>query len=93
MKYATDLAGLRKETFYNTVRKCDYSPSLDYLDGLEIISCDYNELCNWMGKNTIGNPFTGSEKVEFNARINYSSRYTDIMLFKKANETAHKEVS
>lgn len=138
MKYATDLDGLRKETFYNTVRKCDYSPCLDYLDGVEVVSCDYRklfnkykdaqnvvflidppylstevgtytmtwglsdyldvlqtlvgtnyiyftsdkssimDLCNWMGKNnTVGNPFIGCERVEFNASVNYSSRYTD----------------
>lgn len=132
MKYATNLDGLRKETFYNTVRKCNYDLCLDYLDGLEVVSCDYRELfsrykdvpnvvflidppylstevgtytmnwglsdyldvlqtlvgtnyiyftsnkssiielCDWMGRNnTIGNPFTGSEKVEFNARMNY----------------------
>ena len=46
MKYATNLEELRKETFYNTVRKCDYNPCLDYLDGLEIVSCDYKELFN-----------------------------------------------
>ena len=154
MKYATDLDGLRKETFYNTVRKCDYSPCLDYLDGVEVVSCDYRklfnkykdaqnvvflidppylstevgtytmtwglsdyldvlqtlvgtnyiyftsdkssimDLCNWMGKNnTIGNPFIGCERVEFNASVNYSSRYTDIMLFKKADEPACKVAS
>ena len=154
MKYATDLTGLRKETFYNTVRKCDYSPCLDYLDGLKVISCDYKELfdkykdipnvvflidppylstevgtytmtwglsdyldvlqtlvstnyiyftsnkssiielCACIDKNnTIGNPFAGSEKVEFNAHINYNSSYTDIMLFKKADEPARKDAS
>lgn len=154
MKYATDLTGLRKETFYNTVCKCDYSPCLDYLDGLKVISCDYKELfdkykdipnvvflidppylstevgtytmtwglsdyldvlqtlvstnyiyftsnkssiielCAWIDKNnTIGNPFAGSEKVEFNAHINYNSSYTDIMLFKKADEPARKDAS
>ena len=154
MKYATDLDGLRKETFYNTVRKCDYSPYLDYLDGVEVVSCDYRklfnkykdaqnvvflidppylstevgtytmtwglsdyldvlqtlvgtnyiyftsdkssimDLCNWMGKNnTVGNPFIGCERVEFNASVNYSSRYTDIMLFKKADEPACKVAS
>ena len=154
MKYATDLTGLRKETFYNTVRKCDYSPCLDYLDGRKVISCDYKELfdkykdipnvvflidppylstevgtytmtwglsdyldvlqtlvstnyiyftsnkssiielCAWIDKNnTIGNPFAGSEKVEFNAHINYNSSYTDIMLFKKADEPARKDAS
>lgn len=154
MKYATNLDGLRKETFYNTVRKCNYDLCLDYLDGLEVVSCDYGELfsrykdvpnvvflidppylstevgtytmnwglsdyldvlqtlvgtnyiyftsnkssiielCDWMGRNnTIGNPFTGSEKVEFNARMNYSSSYTDIMLFKDADGTEYKEAA
>ena len=154
MKYATNLDGLRKETFYNTVRKCNYDLCLDYLDGLEVVSCDYRELfsrykdvpnvvflidppylstevgtytmnwglsdyldvlqtlvgtnyiyftsnkssiielCDWIGRNnTIGNPFTGSEKVEFNARMNYNSSYTDIMLFKDADGTEYKEAA
>ena len=154
MKYVTDLSGLRKETFYNTVRKCNYSPCLDYLDGLEVVSCDYRELfdkykdvpnvvflidppylstevgtytmnwglsdylnvlqtligtnyiyftsnkssiielCAWMDKNnTIGNPFAGSEKVEFNTHMNYNSSYTDIMLFKKADDHPIKMAS
>lgn len=154
MKYATDLETLRKETFYNTVRKCDYNLCLDYLDGIEVVSCDYKELfnkykntpnvvflidppylstdvgtytmtwglsdyldvlqtlvgtnyiyftsnkssiielCDWMGRNNaIGNPFAGSEKVEFNAHMNYSAHYTDIMLFKNADVTAYKEAS
>lgn len=154
MKYATNLDGLRKETFYNTVRKCNYDLCLDYLDGLEVVSCDYRELfdrykdvpnvvflidppylstevgtytmnwrlsdyldvlqalvgtnyiyftsnkssiielCDWMGRNnTIGNPFIGSEKVEFNAHMNYNSSYTDIMLFKNADGTESKEAA
>jgi hypothetical protein len=41
-------------------------------------------LCEWIGANkTIGNPFEGCTKREFNAHMNYSSGYTDIMLFKK----------
>lgn len=154
MKYATNLEELRKETIYNTVRKCDYNPCLDYLDGLEIVSCDYKELfnkykdmpdvvflidppylstevgtytmnwglsdyldvlqtlvgtnyiyftsnkssiielCDWIGKNNaLGNPFIGSEKVEFNAHMNYNSSYTDIMLYKKTDRSSYKEVS
>ncbi len=154
MKYATNLEELRKETFYNTVRKCDYNPCLDYLDGLEIVSCDYKELfnkykdmpdvvflidppylstevgtytmnwglsdyldvlqtlvgtnyiyftsnkssiielCDWIGKNNaLGTPFIGSEKVEFNAHMNYNSSYTDIMLYKKTDRSSYKEVS
>ncbi|MFR1274653.1 MAG: DNA adenine methylase [Parabacteroides merdae] len=152
MKYATNLEELRKETFYNTVRKCDYNPCLDYLDGLEIVSCDYKELfnkykdmpdvvflidppylstevgtytmnwglsdyldvlqtlvgtnyiyftsnkssiielCDWIGKNNaLGNPFIGSEKVEFNAHMNYNSSYTDIMLYKKQTDHPTKK--
>lgn len=154
MKYATNLDGLRKETFYNTVRKCNYDLCLDFLNGLEVVSCDYRELfrrykdvpnvvflidppylstevgtyimnwglsdyldvlqtlvgtnyiyftsnkssiielCDWMGRNnTIGNPFTGCEKVEFNAHMNYNSSYTDIMLFKNADGTEYKEAA
>lgn len=154
MKYATNLDGLRKETFYNTVRKCNYDLCLDFLNGLEVVSCDYRELfrrykdvpnvvflidppylstevgtytmnwglsdyldvlqtlvgtnyiyftsnkssiielCDWMDRNnTIGNPFTGSEKVEFNARMNYNSSYTDIMLFKDVDRTEYKEAA
>ena len=43
-KYCTSLDEMRKETFYNTVRKSDYDPATDYLDGLEITSCDYKVL-------------------------------------------------
>lgn len=44
MKYKTDLAGMRKETLYNNVRKADYAPCPEYLHGLEIVSCDYRQL-------------------------------------------------
>ena len=47
-----------------------------------------------MGRNnTIDNPFTGSEKIEFNAHMNYNSSYTDIMLFKKTDEAVYKTAS
>ena len=143
MKYCTSLAGLRKESFYNNIKKTDYPPCDDYLQGLEITSCDYRELfgrykdvpgvvflvdppylstevgtyqmrwglsdyldvltvlagttfiyftsnkssiielCDWMGRHPdMGNPFKDARKVEFNAHVNYSSSYTDIMLYK-----------
>ena len=44
MKYCTSLAGLRKESLYNNIKKADYPPCDDYLQGLEIVSCDYREL-------------------------------------------------
>lgn len=43
MKYATSLDGLRKQSLYNNIRKSQYSAE-GYLDGLEIVSCDYKEL-------------------------------------------------
>ena len=143
MKYCTSLDKLRKESFYNNIRTTDYPPCDDYLQGLEITSCDYKELferyrnvpgvvslvdppylstevgtyqmrwglsdyldvltvlagttfiyftsnkssiielCDWMGKHPdIGNPFKDTRRVEFNAHVNYSSSYTDIMLYK-----------
>lgn len=44
MKYCTSLDELRKESFYNNVRKADYPQCLDYLNGIEVVSCDYREL-------------------------------------------------
>jgi len=42
------------------------------------------ELTDWLEKNHGGdNPFTGSMRVDVNARMNHSSGYTDIMLYKK----------
>lgn len=44
MKYKMSIEGMRGETLYNNVRKYGYDPCLDYLAGLEIVSCDYREL-------------------------------------------------
>lgn len=66
----------------------------DYLDVLNVLrdkpfvyftsnKSSIIELCEWMGNNnTLGNPFKGCQKAEFNAHMNYSSKYTDIMLYK-----------
>ena len=67
----------------------------DYLDVLTLLSghsfvyftsnkSSILDLCDWIGRNiTMGNPFEQCTKVEFNANMNYSSTYTDIMLYKK----------
>ena len=44
MKYCTSLEKLRKESLYNNIKKADYPSCDDYLQGLEIVSCDYREL-------------------------------------------------
>ena len=151
MKYKLSVEEMSKEVLYNNIRKTGYPESLDYLEGLEIVSCDYKvvytqykdvpgvvflidppylstdvgtynmywrmsdyldvlkvleghsfvyftsnkssiiELCEWIGANkTIGNPFEGCTKREFNAHMNYSSGYTDIMLFKKQDSYIEK---
>lgn len=71
----------------------------DYLDVLTVLNShsfvyftsnksSIVELCEWMGKNqTLGDPFKGCVKSEFNAHMNYSAKYTDIMLYKKQDET------
>ena len=71
----------------------------DYLDVLNVLKdkpfvyftsnkSSIIELCEWLGNNkTLGNPFENCQKVEFNAQMNYSAKYTDIMLYKKQNET------
>lgn len=144
MKYRMSLDGIRKEGLYNNIRKVDYTLCDDYLEGLEITSCDYREifneyknmsnvvflvdppylstdvttysmywrlsdyldvltvlnshsfvyftsnkssiveLCQWMGRNrTLGDPFEGCVKSEFNAHMNYTAGYTDMMLYKR----------
>ena len=69
----------------------------DYLDVLTVLAghtfvyftsnkSSIIELCEWMGKHpTIGNPFSDCKMVEFNATLNHTSTYTDIMLYKKTN--------
>jgi site-specific DNA-adenine methylase len=46
MKYKLSVPEMQKETLYNSIRKSDYPTCPDYLDGLEITSCDYKELFN-----------------------------------------------
>lgn len=66
----------------------------DYLDVLKVLrdrpfvyftsnKSQIVELCEWLGKNrAAGNPFEGCGRSEFNAHMNFSAAYTDIMLYK-----------
>ena len=77
-------------------RMSDYLDVLKVLEGHSFVYFTSNkssiiELCEWIGANkTIGNPFEGCTKREFNAHMNYSSGYTDIMLFKKQDSDIEK---
>ena len=75
-------------------RLSDYLDVLTVLNGHSFVYFTSNkssivELCEWMDKNrTLGDPFEGCVKSEFNAHMNYNSRYTDIMLYKR-HDTPH----
>lgn len=71
----------------------DYLDVLTVLAGHRFIYFTSNkssivELGEWIGKNKlIENPFENCHRKEFNAHMNYSSSYTDIMLYTDANRT------
>lgn len=44
------------------------------------------ELCEWIGKSGIGrNLFEGARRIELPMRLNYSSEYIDIMIYKRTS--------
>ena len=133
-KYARNIGELGKLNFYNNMRLSDYCCE-GYLDGLEVVCCDYRELvdryrdypnvvflidwkltdyldvllvlkghpfiyftsgkspildfCRWMEEHPeTGNPFKEAGMSTLTARMNYSSSYTDIMLYKEMTEAA-----
>ena len=72
----------------------------DYLDVLNVLrdkpfvyftsnKSQIVDLCEWLGKNrTLGNPFEGCGKSEFNAHMNYNAGYTDMMLYNSRSGNA-----
>ena len=80
-------------------RLSDYLDVLTVLNGHSFVYFTSNkssivELCEWMGKNrTLGDPFEGCVKSEFNAHMNYNSGYTDMMLYKKQDEKPCNKVA
>ena len=77
----------------------------DYLDVLNVLrdkpfvyftsnKSSIIELCEWIGNNkALGNPFKDCQKVEFNAHMNYSAKYTDIMLYNSQPESNSAKVA
>jgi len=72
----------------------DYLDVLTVLEGHPFVYFTSNkssilELCDWIDRNPlIGSPFKNCRKVEFNAHINYNSKYTDMMLYTKPDEVS-----
>jgi len=46
MNYAMNLEEMKKQAMYNVVRKSDYEPANDYLQGVDVVKMDYRELFN-----------------------------------------------
>lgn len=73
-------------------RLADYLDVLNVLKGHSFVYFTSNkssilELCDWIDRNPFtGNPFKNCQKVEFDARINYNSKYTDMMLYTSQDE-------
>jgi site-specific DNA-adenine methylase len=77
-------------TYGNYWKLANYLDVLQCLKGTNYFYFTSNkssilELTDWLEKNLGGeNPFSGSTKVEMNARMNHNAGYTDIMLYKKS---------
>lgn len=75
-------------------RLADYLDVLTVLKGHPFVYFTSNkssilELCDWIDRNPfIGSPFKNCQKVEFNAHMNYNSKYTDMMLYTVQDEAA-----
>lgn len=78
------------QTYRMYWKLADYLDVLTVLAGHRFIYFTSNkssiiELCDWIGKHkVVGNPFENCHRMEFNAHMNYSASYTDIMLYKSA---------
>lgn len=69
MNYCDSLEALKKETFYNCIRKNDYPEPHGYLEGLEVVTLDYVELFQkYQDKNVIfiiDPPYLQTEKSTY----------------------------
>ena len=91
---ATEIFGLKiAQPFTDSKTYRMYWKLSDYLDVLTVLAghrfiyftsnkSSVIELCDWIGNHpNLGNPFRNCHRKEFNAHMNYSSSYTDIMLY------------
>lgn len=82
-------------TYTMTWRLADYLDVLTVLQGHDFIYFTSNksqilELCEWIGCCHISrNPFENAHRVDVNTTLNHTSRYTDIMLYKRQGGHEH----
>lgn len=70
--------------------KMNLSAPLPFVGQKRMFAKEFIKVLDQFPDKTIGNPFEGCTKREFNAHMNYSSGYTDIMLFKKQDSYIDK---
>ncbi len=84
-KYATDLAGFLKESFYNNTKRGDYHAD-GYLDGIEVVKCDYRELAErYRGRRDvlflIDPPYLSTDSASYKAGTYWKLKdYLDVLL-------------
>lgn len=82
---STDTSSYNNKDYW---RLRDYLDVLSVLDGSKYFYFTSNksevvELCEWIETRTLtGNPFAGSQMTTTAGNVNYTSSYTDIMLYK-----------
>lgn len=86
------------DTYRMSWRLADYLDVLSVLSGHDFVCFTSDksslvELCEWMGRNpSLGNPFERCRRREFDATMNYNTRYTDIMLFTELGNAPEEAV-
>lgn len=85
-------------TYRMSWRLADYLDVLSVLSGHDFVyftsdKSSLVELCEWMGRNpSLGNPFERCRRREFDATMNYNTRYTDTMLFTELGNAPEEAV-
>ncbi|MDR1671715.1 MAG: DNA adenine methylase [Alistipes sp.] len=84
-KYQTSLDGFLKESFYNNVKQEDYHAD-DYLDGIEVVKCDYRELAGrFQGRRDVlflvDPPYLSTDAASYKAGAYWKLKdYLDVLL-------------
>lgn len=84
MKYELTLEGMKKQTFYNNIRKNDYSSADGYLDGIEIVKGDYKDIFAKYGNAPdvlylIDPPYLSTDCSSYNNSYWKLSDYLDVL--------------
>lgn len=84
MKYELTLEGMKKQTFYNNIRKNDYPSADGYLDDIEIVKGDYKDISAKYGNAPdvlylIDPPYLSTDCSSYNNSYWKLSDYLDVL--------------